>query len=258
LGDEDSNDDVEINYEDNEDIESEDDEVNDIGVDNIMLSTPARKNRSAKKSTPASSVSAVTNSLKKMSVRSSHSPPFQFDCVYPYTMSTYDEGDDEMCDLFFLVSTLPLDYFVPDVVNQGNVFSVATRTPNFFFTFKRILQANNSVFGFNKNTSQAQAYKKVCDHIDNHHGHRDVIYGNPQFVPLPFSCEERIVHWEIQASKNNLGELSDQLGGRQFHSVLWAKLCKVKGKKRTVGKFRIIDDDQQDDDNFMDDDENNA
>jgi hypothetical protein len=101
------------------------------------------------------------------------------------------------CDLFFYVPTLPLEYFVPDVVNQGNVFSVATRTPNFFVTFKRILQANKGVSGFNKNTSQAQAYKKVCDHIDNHYGHRDEIYGNPQFVPLPFSCEERIVLWEI-------------------------------------------------------------
>jgi hypothetical protein len=50
----------------------------------------------------------------------------------------------------------------------------------------------------------------------------------------------------------------DQLGGQQFHSVFWAKLRKVKDKKRTVGKFRIIDDDPQDDDNFMDDDGNNA
>jgi hypothetical protein len=236
----------------------QDNEVTDIGADDIMPATPARKKCTPKKSTPASSLSEVTNSWKKLSVSSSPSPPFQFDCVHPYTMSTYDEGDDEMCDLFFFVPTLPLDYFVPEVGNQGNVFSVATRIPNFFFTFKRILQANRSVSGFNKNTSQAQAYKKVCDYIDNHHGHRDVIYGNPQFVQLPFSCEERIVHWEIQANKNNLGALTDQLGGQQFHSVLWAKLRKLKDKKRTVGKFRIIDDDEQDDDNFMDDDENNA
>jgi peptidoglycan biosynthesis protein MviN/MurJ (putative lipid II flippase) len=41
-----------------------------------------------------------------------------------------------MCDLFFFVPTLPLDYFVPDVGNQGDVFCVATRTPNFFFSIK--------------------------------------------------------------------------------------------------------------------------
>jgi hypothetical protein len=36
-------------------------------------------------------------------------------------------------------------------------------------------------------------------------------------IPLPFSCEERIVTWEIQALKNDLGSLTPaDLGGQQF------------------------------------------
>ncbi|KAG7374172.1 hypothetical protein IV203_013267 [Nitzschia inconspicua] len=129
------------------------------------------------------------------------------------------------------------------------------RVPNIFFKFKRILLANKEVEGFNKNTSQAQAFKKVCKTIDNDNGHRDQIFGKPQMVPLPFSCEERIVTWEIQALKNELGTLTDDLGGLQFHYFVYAKLRKLKDKKRIVGKFRIIDADDTED---MKEDEENS
>jgi hypothetical protein len=99
------------------------------------------------------------------------SPTFNFNTVFPYTISPYDEGDDEMCDLFFFVPTLPLEYFLPDVIDNGNVFSLSMRVLNIFFTFKRILMANKDVKGFNKNTSQAQAFKKICQTVDNHYGH---------------------------------------------------------------------------------------
>jgi hypothetical protein len=47
--------------------------------------------------------------------------------------------------------------------------------------------------------SQAQSFKKVCQTVDNHYGHQDEIFCEPQMIPLlPFSCEERIVTWEIQ------------------------------------------------------------
>jgi hypothetical protein len=164
-----------------------------------MPSTPARKRTPAKKSsTPAgeASVADITSSMKKMKVNTS-AVPFNFTTTFPYTSSIYDEGDDEMLDLFFFIPTLPLGYFLPDVINKGNTFSLAMRVPNFFFTFKRILLlANKDNDKFNKNTSEAQAHKKVCQQVDNHYGHRDeIIVGDPQLVQLPFSCEERIVGW---------------------------------------------------------------
>jgi hypothetical protein len=54
---------------------------------------------------------------------------------------------------------------------------------------------------------------------------------------VTLNCEERIVGWEVQGFKNDLGSLTDDLGGQQFHYVLWAKLRKLKEKKRIVGKF---------------------
>jgi hypothetical protein len=257
----DSEEDEDYEAEDQEDIaleesfEAEDIEslLADQTEEDMPSSTPSKKRTPKKASTPAgeSSVAVITSSMKNMNVNASS--PFSFSTVFPYTITTYDEGDDQMCDLFCFVPTLPLEYFLPDVIEKGNVFSLSMRVPNVFFTFKRVLLANKDVKGFNKNTSQAQAYKKVCQTIDNHHGHRDEIFGDPQMVPLPFSCEERIVTWEIQASKNDLGSLTDDLGGQQFHYVLWAKLRKLKDKKRTTGKFRIIEDgDDEMEDEFED------
>jgi hypothetical protein len=54
----------------------QDDEVNDIGPDDIMPTTPARNKCRSKKSTPASSLSEETNSWKKMSVSASPLIPF--------------------------------------------------------------------------------------------------------------------------------------------------------------------------------------
>jgi hypothetical protein len=84
----------------------------------------------------------------------------------------------------------------------------------------------------------SQAYKKVCeDTIDQDNNFKDDIYCNPpQLVQLPFVCEERIVEWEIQGSKNeNVGTIPDgnNVDHQQFYFVLYAK--------RTAGTFRIID-----------------
>jgi hypothetical protein len=37
-----------------------------------------------------------------------------------------------MCDLFFFVPTLPLEYFLPDVIDNGNVFSLSMRVLTIF------------------------------------------------------------------------------------------------------------------------------
>ncbi len=60
-------------------------------------------------------------------------------------------------------------------------------------------------------------------------------------MALPFGCEERIVEWEVQAYPNNLGELSDDLGGQQFFACLDITLWKLPSTKcKTTGGFWII------------------
>jgi hypothetical protein len=81
--------------------------------------------------------------------------------------------------------------------------------------------------------------------MDQDNNFKDDIYCNPpQLVQLPFFCEERIVEWEIQGSKTeNVGTIPDgnNVDHQQFYFVLYAKLRKLKVKKRTAGTFRIID-----------------
>ena len=51
---------------------------------------------------------------------------------------------------------------------------------------------------------------------------------------------ERIVSWEVQCYVNDLGELTDNLGGQQFHGVLAIILQKNRSKRRTKGSFRVV------------------
>jgi hypothetical protein len=53
---------------------------------------------------------------------------------------------------------------------------------------------------------------------------------------------ERIVCWELEAYRNDMGNLTDELGGQQFRSVLSITMRKLKVRRRATGGFRVIDD----------------
>jgi hypothetical protein len=80
---------------------------------------------------------------------------------------------------------------------------------------RRVIQPNDGVDGFNHNTHQAQPFKDQCERIVAAHDMM-AIYGRPMEITMPFVCEERIV----QAYHNNLGTITDNLGGEQFHAML--------------------------------------
>jgi hypothetical protein len=65
----------------------------------------------------------------------------------------------------------------------------------------------------------------------------------PQRVTLPFICQasKSIISWELHATKKNLEELFDQLGGQQFHFLLSVTLQKLEEKCRPPGGFRVVD-----------------
>lgn len=234
-----------IDLEEELDSDEVDSIVNDLEEDEMAPSsakkrTPRKAATKAQEATKAE-LAQVTSSLNQLKVSSSYQS-FSVNQQYPFIVSTYEEGDDTMCDVYFLAPTLPKEFFLPEVTKGGSALGLSTRLPNFFRRHARILKANKDKEGFNADTSQAQGFKKVCDSIDAHYGLKDVIYSDPQEVTLPFNVEETIVVWEIQASLNNLGKLTDDLGGQQFFYVIYVKLRKLKEKKRTAGAFRIIDD----------------
>lgn len=226
--------------EEEEEEDSEEEEVEDSIDEESTMSTPSKK-KTPKKKTPAktdTSIDDVTAKVSKMKVDAAV-PMFSMDYKFPYIMKVFKEDLDEMVGLDLFVHTLPKEYFIPDVVNDGTVLAIRTQVPQFFPSEGRVL-ATNGGNGFNHNTYEAQAFKDVCEEIDERYNFMNSIFDTPMKVKLPFKVEERIVNWEVQAYPNDLGTLTDDLGAPQYHCILSVKLMKLKSKRRTAGGFRII------------------
>lgn len=251
---EDISDDSEDSYDNSEeeDLESESDDNNEDNHDDeeedFEMSSSAKKKRapSRKTKTPTKNgdsvgvdgVDDVIQSINNMSVEEPV-PKFSMDFSLPFIMKIFKEDDDEMVGIDVFVPTLPKDYFIPDIDAQGRVFVLGIRVPNFFKDENRVLAVNEGG-QFNRNTYEAQAYKERCEEIEEHYGFASSIFGNAIRIKLPFQVEQRIVYWEIQGHENDLDNLTDDLGGQQYHFTLSAKLMKLKSKRRTHGGFRII------------------
>jgi hypothetical protein len=231
-------------------------EADEVSQTSEMSSTPARRSKRTpkkKSETPVGeatedAVKNLSSSMKKMSVDgSSKSKAFSMDLKMPYIMYVFQEGDEDYCSVDFFGPVLPKDYFFPDVVDGGNTLQVSVKIPAFFTQPNRKIKVKKSQKGFNENTSEAQSFKTVCHEIDTHYHLKDDKVGEPTSVTLPFTCEERLVYWEVQGYKNNLGDLTDTLGGQQFHWCLSVTVRKLVNKIRVGGGFRIVDSDDEGD-----------
>jgi hypothetical protein len=234
--------------EDEEDIDLEDFEEEDqedlVEEAETMSSTPGRKKQApAKKSSTRAgespSVDKLSSSVSTMKVSAKL---FSMDFKLPYIIYVFNQQLDEMCNIDIFAPTLPSEFFIPDVTNGGNSLELRIQVPPFFVCETRVLQSNQGNAGFNENTSQAQAFKNQCEAIDEHYAFANAIFSDSSTmtVELPFTCEERITSWEVIAYLNDLGSLTDDLGGQQFHSCVSITLTKLKTKRRTAGGFRVV------------------
>lgn len=232
-------------------FDSESDEGEDINMPRATSlprgggGTPNRK-KSTPKKTVAPTARAGETSGEDLSARMNQMdisavPMFCMDWTCPFILSTYNEDVDIMIKAQVLVPIYPKEYFIPDVGNGGMQLEIRLQVPSFFVDEARILESNAGQAGFNVNTYQAQSFKDVCEQIDTHYGMLNNIFGaTPMIIALPFACEERLVDWEIQAYPNDLGTLTDDLGGQQFHACLSITLRKHKTKRKTTGGFRVV------------------
>ena len=168
------------------------------------------------------------------------SPLFSMDFKLPFILTVYNDNLDQMVKVEVLVPTYPKEFFLPDLVSGGKKLEINIQAPPFFIDEGRVIASNAGVEGFNKNTHQAQAFKDNCESIHASFGMKNTIFGKPMEIEMPFDCEERIVDWEIQAYPNDLGTLTDDLGGEQFHAVLVVYARKLRTKRKTHGGFRVI------------------
>lgn len=234
----------------NEFVDNEEEEDIDLDADDFSEEEEEEEEedtkmppKTARKKTPpkkyADTADDLSSKISRMKVN--EAKPFFMCYKCPFIMTTYNEGLDIMVKIEFFVPTLPREYFIPDVVNGGWGCELRIQVPGFFVSEERVIVSNNHLQGFNQNTHEAQSYKDVCEKIDAHFGMTDMIFGDePQVADLPYQCEERVVSWEIQGYPNDLGELTDQFGGQQFHQVLAVVMRKLKTKRRTTGGFRVV------------------
>jgi hypothetical protein len=159
------------------------------------------------------------------------------------------------------VPLLPNSYYRPKISPEGMKLWIYLRVPNFFVAKNRQLKAFRGEANFNDNTHLNTAYGTVADKIledfDNGGEEDDsLIIWNPEpmEVDLPFKCEEEIA-WEVQLFPNNLGELTDECGGQQFHGLLICQCTSVeKPRARARGGRRVVTDEDEDAEMGGDDD----
>jgi hypothetical protein len=151
-----------------------------------------------------------------------------------------------------VVPLLPQEYFTPDIENGRRTLSLKIQVPAFLVDESRVIESNE---GFSQNSSEAQAFKNVCEKVySDHHGLlANNLFGKPFEITMPFVCEVRITHWKIQADANKLGSLSEELGN-QFHCLLTVLVVqrKLRTKRVTKGGFHNVDppSDEEDDNQF--------
>jgi hypothetical protein len=249
-----------IPFDDNSDDDSEEGEAENTDTeveeekeeeeDSMAPKTPKKTPSTTKKAKRRLVGDAIGETIvNRMADLSIEVPMYSMDLKAPFILTPYKDQFDDMLKVQVFVPTLPRDSFVPDIVDGGNKLEIKIQVPPFFVDENRIIASNACVDGFNHNTHLAQAFKTSCEEIVAPHGMMiNNIFGQSIEIAMPFLCEERIVLWEIQAYPNNMGSLTDALGGQQFHMVLVVIARKLRTKRMTTGGFRIIgaDDNSED------------
>ena len=226
------------------DADSKDEEEEEEKEEEPTKMPPKRKSKTPpRKPKPAPSVDDLTGSVNNMSLKGSSA---SMGFVYPHMLYSYAVDNRDHVRVDFLVPTLTQNYFLPRIDKEAPSTLVLTSfVPEFFPSVDRLDQAHGNDQGFNANTHMNTAYKKLAngtkDDFDND-VNRDIVYsGEPQKVELPFACEDDSLAYEIQYFPNDVDELTDALGGMQFHSVLSVIIRAIhKPKQRVAGGIRVV------------------
>ena len=242
--------DYEDSGEEDIDLEATDSEEED----SKMPATPVRKSkRTPKKTTPAPApvqatspdppAAATVDTVQQMTSALSNMRlgvvPFSMSWKFPFIITPYKEGNDDMINIDIFSITVPKEMIHPEVV-EGAMFQLKVQVPAFFTMETRIIAAEAETEGFNKDTHLAQEFKARCEAIDKYYNYANEIFGAPQKIALPFVCEERIVAWEVQAYTNEDMTLTELLGSPQFFQTISVTLRKLRRKRRVVGGFKIV------------------
>ena len=129
---------------------------------------------------------------------------------------------------------------------RSHTLCISEIVPEFFYEKDRLMLANADDNEFTEHNHKATAFQDVAQDIQETHDFEETIWSAPEKFTLPFACEEEIVDWELQRFVNDTAELTDELGGQQFYTVMVVELVSaVKPKRKVRGRTRIIGTPQQ-------------
>ena len=221
--------------------------------------TPTRTAASSIPDPPQEEVEVVedlTSLMNTLTVGGNVLDPYSMMYLFPRLRYQYTMNRRQTENIELFVPTMPNEYFRPFMDPSGMSLSLSIRIPKFFTSAKRQLSAFSEDATFTSNTHANTAYQAVSQQVRDDHDDGDVenaIWSEPLEYPLSMKCEEDIL-WEVQFFQNNLGDLTDELGGQQFFAVLVIRCTSVvKPKSANKGGTRVISKDLDESDEVEED-----
>ena len=104
--------------------------------------------------------------------------------VYPYV-----ENGRKRCQVDVLVYTLDMSHYRVNLSSDGEVLSVKTVVPSFFYNLERLNQANKDKDGYSENTHRAIACARSLRMMEHEANESDEVYAEPMKVKVPFKCD---------------------------------------------------------------------
>ena len=180
----------------------------------IVLATPPRKKKAAAVDDAATS---ANESLQKMSLRSDKA--WSFVSKWPYMMVQYmKNGCRHLCVELLVPTRMRKDFKVD---TDGSSLSVAEAVPSFFYDKERPMTAYADDQAFNEDSHKATAFEDIVQEVSEDTNFEDVVWAEPMKLTLPFQCDNEFVDdWELLRFFNEDEDLTDELGGQQFYTIL--------------------------------------
>lgn len=231
-------------FEEEEAVDEEEEQEQEAKMPPKRKTKTPTKSPARKKSEDDVVLEDVTGAVKNMSL-SRPSARASMNATYPFFLYSYAVDRRDHVRVDFFIPTLTQDYFLPRIDKDApDVLLLTTFIPEMFPSVARLDEAHGGDDGFNADTHMNTAYKKLAnatkDKYDND-VNPDIVYSSePQKVELPFACEDEIA-FEVQYHPNDNDDLTDALGGVQYHAVLSVIARAIhKPKQRVAGGIRVV------------------
>jgi hypothetical protein len=108
---------------------------------------------------------------------------------YPFMMYTFVEDGRKRCQVDFLVYTMDMSNYRVSMNAKGDVLSLKTAIPQFFYGAERMDKANSNNSDYSSNTHKAISFVQSVGEAEKHINGSDELVGESMKVKVPFQCD---------------------------------------------------------------------